>query len=154
MNTFRIYHDNKRLSTAVPLKNGSCLQVFPEKKIYENERVWKAIWPGEVVITIRKAARARRHKSNLFVERRNREIMQFSDPDYAWLFKSVEVKMLPDPVVYAVLQDDSVWTLQRSLNYLMPPSIRRNGEPVTKHDEEYSPAYTMLYWLMMQQKFI
>lgn len=46
--TVRFYSNNKRLSTAVELKNGRFLQVFPKKQYYTTEERWKSFWESYV----------------------------------------------------------------------------------------------------------
>jgi hypothetical protein len=42
--TVRFFSNNKRLSTAVFTKKGDFLQVYPEKKVFCSENVWKSHW--------------------------------------------------------------------------------------------------------------
>lgn len=44
MSTVRFFINNKRVSTAVHLENGTLLQVYPEHTIYENQTVWETHW--------------------------------------------------------------------------------------------------------------
>lgn len=44
MAAIRFFVNNKRVSTAVPLNDGTILQVYPEKKKYLNETAWRASW--------------------------------------------------------------------------------------------------------------
>ena len=42
--TYRFYVGDKRLSTAVVMKNGEFLQVYPEKKNFYTEAAWRQHW--------------------------------------------------------------------------------------------------------------
>jgi hypothetical protein len=45
----RAFENNKRIATAVILKDGGILQVYPTKEKVENEEAWKATWTREGV---------------------------------------------------------------------------------------------------------
>jgi hypothetical protein len=45
----RAFENDKRIATAVILKNGAILQVYPRKEKVENEETWKATWTREGV---------------------------------------------------------------------------------------------------------
>lgn len=44
MSTIRVYQNNNRVATAVPLKNGTVLQVYPTKKTFATEADFKSNW--------------------------------------------------------------------------------------------------------------
>jgi hypothetical protein len=44
MLTLRFFVNDKRISTAVTLNDGTCLQVYPDKKKYINENAWRVSW--------------------------------------------------------------------------------------------------------------
>lgn len=44
MPTLRFFVNDKRISTAVTLNDGACLQVYPVKKNYVNENAWRVSW--------------------------------------------------------------------------------------------------------------
>jgi hypothetical protein len=44
MSTVRFFLNNKRVSTAVHLENGTLLQVYPEHRRYENQAAWEQEW--------------------------------------------------------------------------------------------------------------
>lgn len=43
--TVRAFENDTRIATAVPLENGSYLQVYPEKTTFESLQAWKAKYP-------------------------------------------------------------------------------------------------------------
>lgn len=44
MSAFRIYVNDSRVATCVPLKDGSFLQVFPMKKVFASRGAWVGEW--------------------------------------------------------------------------------------------------------------
>jgi hypothetical protein len=44
----RLFHDAKRMSTAVPLKSGAILQVYPTKMGFSDELAWRQHWENEL----------------------------------------------------------------------------------------------------------
>jgi hypothetical protein len=150
MSTFRLFSSTSRLATGIRLRNGSLYQVYPSKETYESVQEWGAKYPSAVRLEEMKQPPPKPKKlSNALVRRRDRELMEFADPDYAWMFTSLRIELLPRPKIYATLLDDSQWTLERDLEFLKhPPSVTKNGVPVGE-DLDWYPALTSIRWLMM-----
>lgn len=72
------------------------------------------------------------------------EIAEFFDVGHSALFKSVD--QLSNSSIEVTLWDDSVWVVERDLNFFAPPRVTRNGKRFP--DYEWSPSYTSLSWLM------
>lgn len=80
--------------------------------------------------------------------RLDQELAEFSDPDYAWMFKSIEINLIPEPIIHVTLSDDSTWEIYRSNNYFVAPRVSKNGELITS-EYDWSSALTTIRWLMM-----
>jgi hypothetical protein len=53
MTTSRFFVNNKRISTAVHLNDGTILQVFPSRQIFENLQEWEDYWRGSRFVSPR-----------------------------------------------------------------------------------------------------
>lgn len=149
MSTLRLFTDTARVATAVRLQNGSLYQVYPCKETYETIEEWGKKYPDAKRLEEMKPAPPKPKKPITAVRRRDKELMEFADPDYAWMFTSLRLELLPSPKIYATLVDGSEWTLERDLDFIKnPPMVTKNGVPMPK-DLEWSPALTSIRWLMM-----
>jgi hypothetical protein len=77
-------------------------------------------------------------------ERLAMEIAEFFDVGHSAIFKVVD--QLSNSSIEVTLQDDSVWVVERDLNFFAPPRVTRNGKRFP--DYEWSPSYTSLNWLL------
>ena len=51
--TFRIFSNEKRIATAVLLKDKRLYQVYPQKDFFPNETLWKAHWDAKMELTVK-----------------------------------------------------------------------------------------------------
>ena len=81
--------------------------------------------------------------------RLQREMSQFDDESYKTEFS--DVIHIAEHVVKVTMPDNSVWTVIRSEDFMEPPTIYKNGEPVenTFCLEHWSPALTSVKALLM-----
>ena len=174
MSTIRAYNVNKtRIATAVHLKSGKVLQVYPRPNIpyttlkdyatalaaqdlahtFDSLEDWKMTMKDvcEYKTTTRTPRPAMKPRTSWAQKNRDAQIMEFFDKEYNWMFKSLEVKKVNDkPVIYATLCDNSSWTLYAPESlYYDPPRAFTQGREVTEFNNQYSPALTMVKWLMM-----
>jgi hypothetical protein len=158
--TYRLYEadKNERKSTAVKCKDETILQVYPTKHTYDTLEEWRGAWPmcprmeEETHETI-----PRDKKASSAVCRRNKEVMEFFEADYQELFTNLEIKSFPrrtpngEPYVHIDTHDGAKWSIYRSLNFIEPPIVWKNGVRLGSEYEEksYSPALTAVRWWLM-----
>ncbi len=162
MSTFRLYSDTTRVATAVLLNDNRMLQVYPTKQTFETQADWIASYPQ--MLTLQESKKEPKPKpqqrvcptmrqvvSRVQQERLNRELMEFFDPSYAWMFKTVEIHGIPKVMVKCTLCDDSQWEIERDYEFVLnPPSLKKNGvDLLDKGKECWSPVLTTIRWLMM-----
>lgn len=146
MTTLRIISGSNRVSTAVVLPDGRVLQVYPSRQMFQTQADWQQLYQGTLVL---EEPKAKPKKKTLCEKRREKEILEFLDSEYKWMFKSLEIHGLPDLKILVVLHDDSHWEIQRDLDFLKnPPSLKKNGVAL-KTEYEWYPCLTTIRWLMM-----
>jgi hypothetical protein len=150
MSTYRLSSDKERVATAVLLNDGRVLQVFPKKEIFETQSTWVSSYPQTLTLQVAsKDLKAKTKKVSVQEKRLGRELMEFFDPSYAWMFKTVEIHGIPKIVVKVTLIDDSQWEVERDLDFLMhSPSLKKNGVLIQGTYDWY-PCLTTIRWLMM-----
>lgn len=154
MTTLRIYSKDIRKATAIVLPDKRILQVFPKKKMFDSESDWVKSYSDLEDTKIETKVSIPRLKAkglSTAEKRRNNELMEFLDPSYNWMFKTLEIHGLPELKIKATLLDDSEWEIRRDLNFLAsPPSLKKNGVEIVNYgDECWTPALTTIRWLMM-----
>lgn len=80
-----------------------------------------------------------------------REMMEFFEPDFVALVQDVSLQAPPEPKIVLHTKDGVEWEIERSLDFLKPPSVKKNGVPFGTNyaDQSYSPAFTSTRWWMM-----
>ena len=83
------------------------------------------------------------------ITRLQREMEQFDEEIYKTEFS--DVIHVHDRVVQVTMPDKSVWTVIRTEEFMEPPIIHKNGEPVenTFCLEHWTPALTSVKALLM-----
>ena len=76
-----------------------------------------------------------------------REMEQFDDPSLKDTI--LKVTHLEENSVSVHMPDGSVWRVTRDLDFIRPPKLLRYSMFVETCDEEYSPAFTSVKWLLM-----
>ncbi len=157
--TYRLHKaEQGRVATATTLRNGKILQVYPVKKSFDNVGEWRAEWPQcDVLKEESRLVRKQPKNSPVSVRRRNKEVMEFFEPEYQELFQKLEVVAFPrrsthgEPYVHFDTHDGAKWSVFRSLNFLEAPKVWKNGERYCNSFDEanYSPALTAVRWWMM-----
>lgn len=150
MATIRAYSGDNRIATAV-YRHNSLLQVYPEKKEFDSEEVWKQQHEADRYEILQQVKSSKPKKKSVATQRRDKEVMQFFEPDYNWLLKELVVERDENslPLIRAKLVNGEGWTIFRSENFFEPPTLTKNGEPFTLYDREFSPAFTSITWLIM-----
>lgn len=149
MSTYRLYSDSIRVATAVLLNDNRMLQVFPRKEIFDSQKEWISLYPESLTLQISTKEMKTKLKTSSLEKRRSRELMEFFDPSYAWMFKTVEIHGIPKLLVKVTLLDDSQWEIERDLDFLLhPPSLKKNGLAIEDQYDWY-PCLTTIRWLMM-----
>lgn len=159
MATIRAYSGENRIATAVELKSGKILQVYPRKPFLGNNpefdtlAEWMAMVPGADNFISNKREIKPKKKSST-EKRQEKEMKEFFEADYAWMFKAIKTEAIDGkPTIVATVHNDGdvfeQWTIFRSTNFFEPPVVTREGKRVTKFDGSYSPALTSIRWLMM-----
>ncbi len=155
MATIRAYKGDERISTAVILKDGEILQVFPPERRskFASEEEWRAAWPDADRFEHKAAPPPKPKKySRSMTLRRDNELMEFFHDDYSSLFQSLTIVRNEKgrPMISAVLaKDGSSWTVYRSENPFKPPRIMKDGKEIPEYNKQFSPALTAVRWLMM-----
>lgn len=158
MSTFRLFSSSasaaasNRLSTAVPLKSGKFLQVYPERREFDSQQDWITSWSSSgtisVVETPASVPKPRKFKpSRTITDRLVREMMEFVDPAFLTNVTSAAI-IAPDTVIVTA-HDSASYSIHRSKNYFDPPVIIQDGERVTTYDSQWSPALTSSKWFLM-----
>lgn len=150
MSKFRILtSDGERLSTAVPLKTGKLLQVYPEKCTFNGTEDWFFVWRDAGAASIRTSTvpRAASKPRPTLVSRLQREMIEFIDRDFLALVS--RVTFTAHNVVSVLTKDGDTYIVHRSLNYFEPPTVFKNGKRVVVCDSQYSPALTSSKWFLM-----
>ncbi len=150
MSTFRLYSDTTRVATAVLLNDNRMLQVYPTKQTFGSQAEWITAYPTTLRLNVAaKQPRAAPKVSSGAEKRRSRELMEFFDPSYAWMFKTVEIHGIPKLLVKVTLLDDSQWEIERDLDFIRhSPSLKKNGVAI-EGDYDWYPCLTTIRWLMM-----
>jgi hypothetical protein len=148
----RAYQGTERIRTAAILQGGSILQVYPTRAEYDTIARWRDSLP--LGSTVRATHwKNPEHPIPLPVERSGfpraterqaNEVAEFFGLEGSGLFK--ETRQLTESAVQVTLQDDSVWVVERDLNFFVPPRVTRNGKRFPNY--EWSPSFTALKWLM------
>jgi hypothetical protein len=150
--------NDERKTTAVKCKDNKILQVYPTKQVYETLEEWRAAWPLCTRMEEEKReTHSRNKKPSVALHRRNQEVMEFFEPEYQELFTNLEIKSFPrrkpsgEPYVHLDTHDGAKWSIYRSLNFIEPPIVWKNGERLGIEYEEksYSPALTTVRWWLM-----
>ena len=146
--TFRAYANSTRIATAVLLKDKTVLQVYPEKKAFLNVEAWQSALPEADRFTksIRGITKTL-HIAKPAHDRREDDFAQFLYTEYKWLITSV--RRLADDKVELQLNDLSKCTVTRSLDFLEPPTICRNGCTFLGNGYTWSPELSSACWLKM-----
>ncbi len=158
--TYRLYEtdSNERKSTAVKCKDETILQVYPTKLRYETLEEWRAAWPlCQRMEEEKRETHPTPKKQSSAVCRRNKEVMEFFESEYQEFFTNLEIKSFPrrrpnsEPYVHIDTHDGAKWSIYRSLNFIDPPIVWKNGERMGSEYEEksYSPALTAVKWWLM-----
>lgn len=159
MATVRAYSGETRLATAVELKSGKILQVYPRKpslgksQEFGSLEEWKAAIP-EADNFILTQCEIKPKKKSSTKKRQEKEIAEFFHADYAWMFNDIKSEDIKgkQTIVATVHKEQGIfekWTVYRSINFFEPPVVTRDGKRVTQFDTCYSPALTSIRWLMM-----
>ncbi len=149
MSTFRLYSDTTRVATAVLLNDNRMLQVFPVKEVFNSQSDWMSSYTGNLTIQTSEKPKAKPKMPSSLEKRRFRELMEFFDPSYAWMFKTVKIHGVPKLVIKVTLIDDSQWEIERDLEFIAhPPSLKKNGVAI-EGEYDWYPCLTTIRWLMM-----
>lgn len=148
MSTFRILSaSGERLSTAVPLKSGRFLQVFPDKKEFANKAAWSATWLLDGGRRVEETPTPTPKPSSRATDRLAREMLEFVDP--AFLTNVVRTAIVAPDTVEITSHDGDHYVVVRSLDYFKAPVITKNGAPLTTCVDQWSPALTSSKWFLM-----
>ena len=152
MSTLRLFTTAGRLATARLMSDGSLLQVYPIQKRYDTQDKWQAQWPQEAWVERTESAPPKpKEPSRALRGRFEREMMEFFEPDFVALVQDVSLKAPPEPKIVLHAKDGVEWEIERSLDFLKPPTLKKNGIPFGSHyaAQSYSPALTSCRWWMM-----
>jgi len=137
--TYRAFNGLMRLNTAIELKDGKILQVFPFKQIFDNIVAWKlaCISASHFKTTGRRA---------VGTSRREAEFGELLSTEYTHLITSVQ--RISEDSLQLTFNDTSTATLTRSLDYSQPPLLNREGVSYLGGDK-YKSTMTCAQWILI-----
>ncbi len=146
MPTYRAFQNSTRISTAVILKNGGALQVFPFKKEFASMEQWRIEWPQADRFEEENSKASKTLPTPAKNRRREIEMAEFLDVDYSWLVRSV--RRIDEETLEVTVNDNSICTVKRSLDFMSPPEITRNSIRYLGQNN-WRPALTSIRWMIM-----
>ena len=135
----RAFNGSIPLNTAIELKDGKILQVFPFKQIFDNIIAWKLTCCGasHFKTTGRRA---------VGTSRREAEFGELLSAEYAHLITSIQ--RISVDSLQLTFNDTSTATLTRSLDYSQPPLLNREGVSYLGADK-YKSTMTCAHWILI-----
>jgi hypothetical protein len=143
----RAFVGDQRIATAV-FHGGGILQVFPEKKQFENIAAFKFTF-------------AKANPSVTFQDGNaeipaplNPKVQGRIDREMAEFFEAVNTDMIQEAhrvdnqTIRAILRGSPIlWEIHRGPNFFVAPRVLKDGQPV--HNFDWTPSLTSLKWLLM-----
>jgi hypothetical protein len=157
---YRLYKEGveERLVTAKRLKDDSIYQLYPKRRYFDTLEEWRAAWPEcnevrETKFEQKEVTDVKPKISCVEQSRRNREIMEFFEPDYLEMVQHIKVEaraQTKEPVVFITEKNGTEWEVLRTMDFMRAPLLWKNREEFGKeYASEYSPALTAVRWWMM-----